>query len=123
MADNPTFITWVVAVPFEATLPPCLLLSQNAPPSPVAKDTKKIIKRRNRTSNNPKRTKVREGVDCHWCGVTETTEWRRGPENSVLCNACGLQYAKIKRMKKANHEEKPAMRTVDGKLPITFLLN
>ncbi|PRP83818.1 hypothetical protein PROFUN_08933 [Planoprotostelium fungivorum] len=35
-----------------------------------------------------------EKVDrsCAWCGVKSTPEWRNGPEYSLLCNACGLQY-------------------------------
>jgi len=29
---------------------------------------------------------------CAWCGATDTPEWRYGPDNSTLCNACGLQF-------------------------------
>jgi len=33
---------------------------------------------------------------CHSCGITDTPEWRRGPDGcKSLCNACGLHYAKI----------------------------
>ncbi|KAI9280142.1 GATA zinc finger-domain-containing protein [Umbelopsis sp. AD052] len=33
---------------------------------------------------------------CHSCNVTETPEWRRGPDGArTLCNACGLHYAKL----------------------------
>ncbi|KAI9144363.1 hypothetical protein BKA69DRAFT_1122585 [Paraphysoderma sedebokerense] len=39
---------------------------------------------------------------CHICGATETPEWRRGPDGKgTLCNACGLQYAKMQKRKKA----------------------
>ncbi|KAK8145320.1 hypothetical protein G3M48_004648 [Beauveria asiatica] len=35
---------------------------------------------------------------CHSCGITDTPEWRRGPNGSrTLCNACGLNYAKLER--------------------------
>jgi GATA zinc finger len=35
---------------------------------------------------------------CRQCGVTESPEWRVGPEGRrTLCNACGLQYARIQR--------------------------
>lgn len=35
---------------------------------------------------------------CHSCNRTETPEWRRGPDGvGTLCNACGLQYAKLRR--------------------------
>lgn len=33
---------------------------------------------------------------CQRCGITETPEWRRGPNGArTLCNACGLFHAKI----------------------------
>ncbi|KAL0089410.1 GATA-type zinc finger transcription factor [Phycomyces blakesleeanus] len=35
---------------------------------------------------------------CHSCNISETPEWRRGPDGArTLCNACGLHYAKITR--------------------------
>jgi hypothetical protein len=35
---------------------------------------------------------------CHSCNRAETPEWRRGPDGArTLCNACGLQYAKLTR--------------------------
>jgi hypothetical protein len=52
------------------------------------------------------------------CGATETTEWRRGPDNcKSLCNACGLHYAKIVKKEK--------QRTIHEKqtLSVTSLLN
>lgn len=40
------------------------------------------------------------GIRCHLCGVTETPEWRRGPDGSrTLCNACGLYHAKLVKKK------------------------
>ncbi|KAJ8659137.1 hypothetical protein O0I10_005176 [Lichtheimia ornata] len=37
---------------------------------------------------------------CHSCNISETPEWRRGPDGArTLCNACGLHYAKITRKK------------------------
>jgi hypothetical protein len=33
---------------------------------------------------------------CSNCGITETPEWRRGPDGQrSLCNACGLHFAKV----------------------------
>ncbi|CEG65723.1 Putative NsdD [Rhizopus microsporus] len=33
---------------------------------------------------------------CHSCNISETPEWRRGPDGArTLCNACGLHYAKL----------------------------
>lgn len=32
------------------------------------------------------------GGPCQYCRVTETPEWRVGPNNTRLCNACGLRY-------------------------------
>ncbi|KAG1056404.1 hypothetical protein G6F43_001702 [Rhizopus delemar] len=35
---------------------------------------------------------------CHSCNISETPEWRRGPDGArTLCNACGLHYAKLTR--------------------------
>ncbi|KAH8662778.1 hypothetical protein BGZ61DRAFT_432345 [Ilyonectria robusta] len=35
---------------------------------------------------------------CHSCDRIDTPEWRRGPDGAkTLCNACGLQYAKLER--------------------------
>ncbi|KAI8370148.1 hypothetical protein EDC96DRAFT_573663 [Choanephora cucurbitarum] len=37
---------------------------------------------------------------CHSCNISETPEWRRGPDGArTLCNACGLHYAKLSRKK------------------------
>ncbi|KAI9321606.1 GATA zinc finger-domain-containing protein [Dichotomocladium elegans] len=39
---------------------------------------------------------------CHSCNISETPEWRRGPDGArTLCNACGLHYAKLIRKKAA----------------------
>ncbi|PRP73848.1 hypothetical protein PROFUN_10218 [Planoprotostelium fungivorum] len=47
----------------------------------------------------------RRNLHCHWCGVTETPEWRRGPAGDhTLCNACGLHHAKSLKKKKKDQE-------------------
>ncbi|KAL1930196.1 hypothetical protein VTP01DRAFT_1350 [Rhizomucor pusillus] len=39
---------------------------------------------------------------CHSCNISETPEWRRGPDGArTLCNACGLHYAKLERKQRA----------------------
>ncbi|CDH49426.1 predicted protein [Lichtheimia corymbifera JMRC:FSU:9682] len=39
---------------------------------------------------------------CHSCNISETPEWRRGPDGArTLCNACGLHYAKLERKRAA----------------------
>ncbi|ORY76330.1 hypothetical protein BCR37DRAFT_163972 [Protomyces lactucae-debilis] len=39
---------------------------------------------------------------CHSCNISETPEWRRGPDGArTLCNACGLHYAKLTKKKAA----------------------
>ncbi|POS78263.1 GATA zinc finger [Diaporthe helianthi] len=40
-------------------------------------------------------------MSCWKCGRTDTPEWRNGPDGEVLCNACGLVYAKQKRKGKS----------------------
>ncbi|GAM23454.1 hypothetical protein SAMD00019534_066290 [Acytostelium subglobosum LB1] len=37
---------------------------------------------------------------CLRCGVTDTPEWRRGPDNIELCNACGIQSSKALKKEK-----------------------
>ncbi|GAM21650.1 hypothetical protein SAMD00019534_048250 [Acytostelium subglobosum LB1] len=57
-------------------------------------------RRRRRTVYSAKRN-----LKCEYCHVTETPEWRRGPNGDhTLCNACGLHYAKS--LKKKNKDEK-----------------
>ncbi|KAI8804653.1 GATA zinc finger-domain-containing protein, partial [Cladochytrium replicatum] len=46
--------------------------------------------KRNRSMPGPGR--------CHSCNISETPEWRRGPDGArTLCNACGLHFAKLMR--------------------------
>ncbi|GBC00053.1 hypothetical protein RclHR1_03720014 [Rhizophagus clarus] len=60
--------------------------------------------RKHRTLNTHTRTKYRKRNRaapprrCHSCNISETPEWRRGPDGArTLCNACGLHFAKITR--------------------------
>ncbi|KAL9559854.1 hypothetical protein MBANPS3_000234 [Mucor bainieri] len=42
---------------------------------------------------------------CHSCNISETPEWRRGPDGArTLCNACGLHYAKLAKKKNADKQ-------------------
>ncbi|KAJ2114956.1 hypothetical protein IWW43_006750, partial [Coemansia sp. RSA 1935] len=62
-------------------------------------DTMEYIRKR-RTVLSPARTKTRKRSkradaaqpnSCRSCGISETPEWRRGPDGArTLCNACGL---------------------------------
>ncbi|KAI3392106.1 hypothetical protein diail_6177 [Diaporthe ilicicola] len=36
-------------------------------------------------------------LSCWKCGRTDTPQWRKGSDGEVLCNACGLVYAKQRR--------------------------
>ncbi|KAJ1786691.1 hypothetical protein LPJ62_003694 [Coemansia sp. RSA 2167] len=77
-------------------------------------DTMEYIRKR-RTVLSPARTKTRKRSkradaaqpnSCRSCGISETPEWRRGPDGArTLCNACGLHYAKLnkKRATEATH--------------------
>lgn len=45
---------------------------------------------------------------CHSCNISETPEWRRGPDGArTLCNACGLRKLSqsffVLRRKKKSH--------------------
>ncbi|KAJ2027256.1 hypothetical protein IWW57_002687, partial [Coemansia sp. S610] len=67
-------------------------------------DTMEYIRKR-RTVLSPAHTKARKRSkradatqpnSCRSCGISETPEWRRGPDGArTLCNACGLHYAKL----------------------------
>lgn len=47
---------------------------------------------------------------CHSCNISETPEWRRGPDGArTLCNACGLHYAKLAKKVKQEGEAKKEM--------------
>ncbi|KAI8646957.1 hypothetical protein BD408DRAFT_409502 [Parasitella parasitica] len=58
--------------------------------------------------NNPARQRKRGKRPqfrgrCHSCNISETPEWRRGPDGArTLCNACGLHYAKLARKQQEN---------------------
>ncbi|KAJ1769945.1 hypothetical protein LPJ74_003594 [Coemansia sp. RSA 1843] len=77
----------------------------------VDDDTMEYIRKR-RTVLSPARAKSRKRSKradaaqpntCRSCGISETPEWRRGPDGArTLCNACGLHYAKLN--KKRAHE-------------------
>ena len=42
---------------------------------------------------------------CHSCNISETPEWRRGPDGArTLCNACGLHYAKLTKKKQQQEQ-------------------
>eukprot|EP01089_Gocevia_fonbrunei_P014992 TRINITY_DN4275_c0_g1_i2.p1 TRINITY_DN4275_c0_g1~~TRINITY_DN4275_c0_g1_i2.p1 ORF type:complete len:120 (+),score=28.58 TRINITY_DN4275_c0_g1_i2:50-409(+) len=68
-----------------------------------------------------KKPSSRRNLHCYSCGVTETPEWRRGPDGEhTLCNACGLHYAKSLKKDK----EKKDKDVGDGrKHSIDMLLN
>lgn len=41
---------------------------------------------------------------CHSCNISETPEWRRGPDGArTLCNACGLRKSFSVTNKAAKH--------------------
>ncbi|CAG8432970.1 11031_t:CDS:2 [Diversispora eburnea] len=66
-----------------------------------------VLARKPRSTNgiSQQRTKYRKRSKraappgrCHSCNISETPEWRRGPDGArTLCNACGLHFAKITR--------------------------
>eukprot|EP01112_Ceratiomyxa_fruticulosa_P018388 TRINITY_DN586_c0_g1_i3.p1 TRINITY_DN586_c0_g1~~TRINITY_DN586_c0_g1_i3.p1 ORF type:complete len:466 (-),score=78.87 TRINITY_DN586_c0_g1_i3:373-1770(-) len=64
--------------------------------------------RRNRTAYSSRS----RNLHCYMCGVTETPEWRRGPQGDhTLCNACGLHYAKT--LKKQRKERDARKHSID----------
>lgn len=60
------------------------------------------------------------GMRCAVCGATETSEWRRGPDDrKSLCNACGLRYSKMLRKELA----RPVSQGPGTRVPVASLLN
>ena len=50
-----------------------------------------------------KHKRVEDTKICTECGTNESPEWRKGPTGAkTLCNACGLRYAKRKKMEQQN---------------------
>eukprot|EP01132_Coremiostelium_polycephalum_P008030 gene8030-9876_t len=78
----------------------------------IGQDTKPQ-RRRRRTIYS-----ARRNLKCHLCEVTETPEWRRGPDGDhTLCNACGLHYAKSqKKLQKEKEKEKEREREREREL-------
>ncbi|KAJ1677753.1 hypothetical protein EV182_005512, partial [Spiromyces aspiralis] len=61
---------------------------------------------RGRQRKRAKRPEASPPNCCRSCGISDTPEWRRGPDGArTLCNACGLHYAKL--TKKRAQESKP----------------
>ncbi|CAB4382701.1 unnamed protein product [Rhizophagus irregularis] len=75
------------------------------PPSAETNQDEIDLIRKQRTLGASTRTKYRKRSKraappgrCHSCNISETPEWRRGPDGArTLCNACGLHFAKITR--------------------------
>lgn len=53
-----------------------------------------------------------EGRKCDWCGVTETSNWRRHPENRdmLLCNQCGGYVRKHGKLSEERRERVAAQQ-------------
>jgi len=64
----------------------------------------KLVSRKRRSrKGNKAAVKGQENRMCEWCGSNDTPEWRKGPNQELLCNACGLQYKKfVKEQKQDN---------------------
>ncbi|EFA81998.1 GlcNAc transferase [Heterostelium album PN500] len=77
---------------------------KNKLPFPVKTNEKKEyidLRPRRKRKMNVKYKENEEDMQCQRCGVTESPEWRKGPDGcKSLCNACGLYYAKAKRKEK-----------------------
>ncbi|BFZ58156.1 glutamate--cysteine ligase [Savitreella phatthalungensis] len=57
-------------------------------------------------SNDHKISRQAAPGRCHSCNISETPEWRRGPDGArTLCNACGLHYAKLTKKKQQQQQQ------------------
>jgi len=79
--------------------PPTTPISTNMSPISDEQVSKlvKSRKRRSRGTNKPVVIKGHENRICEWCKSSQTPEWRTGPCRELLCNACGLQFKKLKK--------------------------
>jgi len=65
----------------------------------------KLINRSRRTRKGRAVSTKNPGRTCGWCNSQTTPEWRNGPENITLCNACGLQYRNQLKIEQADKKK------------------
>ncbi|CAE6472436.1 unnamed protein product [Rhizoctonia solani] len=69
-----------------------------------------------------KRSRATPPGYCHSCEISDTPEWRRGPDGQrTLCNACGLHYAKLVRKRDRIISALPAGGEAPPPIDIAFL--
>ncbi|KAG8682758.1 hypothetical protein FRC11_014437 [Ceratobasidium sp. 423] len=69
-----------------------------------------------------KRNRATPPRSCHSCKISDTPEWRRGPDGRrTLCNACGLHYAKLVRKRDRIISSLSAGGEAPPPIDITFL--
>ncbi|KAG8691373.1 hypothetical protein FRC11_004585 [Ceratobasidium sp. 423] len=69
-----------------------------------------------------KRSRATPPGHCHSCEISDTPEWRRGPDGQrTLCNACGLHYAKLVRKRDRIISSLPAGGEAPPPIDIAFL--
>ncbi|KAJ1307151.1 hypothetical protein OPQ81_001268 [Rhizoctonia solani] len=69
-----------------------------------------------------KRSRATPPGSCHSCEISDTPEWRRGPDGQrTLCNACGLHYAKLVRKRDRIISALPAGGEAPPPIDIAFL--
>lgn len=59
---------------------------------------------------------------CSNCGTTHTPLWRRAPDGSIICNACGL-YLKARNMSRPVHLKRPPQTTTIVVEPRSIITN
>ncbi|KAF8672239.1 zinc finger binding DNA consensus sequence [AT]GATA[AG] [Rhizoctonia solani] len=93
------------------------------------RDMEDIRARRNQVQANAsgkvkykKRSRATPPGQCHSCEISDTPEWRRGPDGQrTLCNACGLHYAKLVRKRDRIISSLPAGGEAPPPIDIAFL--
>eukprot|EP01113_Clastostelium_recurvatum_P022622 TRINITY_DN2704_c1_g1_i4.p1 TRINITY_DN2704_c1_g1~~TRINITY_DN2704_c1_g1_i4.p1 ORF type:complete len:662 (-),score=158.98 TRINITY_DN2704_c1_g1_i4:131-2116(-) len=90
----------LVPVGFSESYPPAGMPSfpgQEPPPQrefTIVPESGSQSFKRKRRSRAP--APILDGLFCHSCGETQTSQWRRGPDGcKSLCNACGIRFANM----------------------------
>lgn len=83
-------------------------------PTPTAAASTSALSPSTATAVSPGSSST-QGQQCSNCSTTKTPLWRRAPDGSLICNACGLYYRANNCHRPINLKRPPHVVTVDSK--------